>query len=232
MKFALKMEKKAYDIAKQFEKEIHGVKCWYSVARLFSQRAERVFVGINPGGGEESDSKLKKSKIRQQPSYKNPRFNAWLDESWGKPPGKAMLQRKVRCVFETLYEDNWENVFRNTPCFNASPFRSQDINKLPEDAWRASKSWFQEIMEHLKPRVIICMGNGERSPWNILCDVYSVDKKPQDLIQRRTYYLKQGAISTSPLIDTRIIALPHLKRIGKDNLIRRLRSLSQAQCLP
>lgn len=222
------MERKAHDIAELFrptpasEMRIHGIKCWYSAAELFVEGAKRVFVGINPGGGEEADSTPDKSEIHRQASYKDPRFNAWLDESWGTPPKH---QRAAKRVFRILYKENWQEVFRTTPCFNVSPFRTPNINQLPEEAWRESESWFKQVMEHLKPKYVICDGNGEeRSPWSALCNTYSVGETIQKRIQRNIY-LKQGVIRSAPLTDTRIIALPHLSRFGSANLYRQLQRI-------
>ena len=234
--FAIRMERKAHDIADRLtpaqRNAIHGIKCWYSAAGLFVEGAKRVFVGINPGGGEEADSTPDEIEIHRQASYKDPRFNAWLDESWGNPPGEHKHQRAAKRVFRILYKENWQEVFRTTPCFNVSPFRTPNINQLPEEAWRESESWFKQVMEHLKPKCVICDGNGKyRSLWSALCNIYSVDETIPKRIQRNIY-LKQGVIQSAPLTDTRIIALPHLSRFGGENLYRQLQELSQTHDWP
>ena len=98
--FAIKMEQQANNIAKPFQSHIHGVKPWYTAARLFDQSAERVFVGINPGGDERSNSQ---EEIGKGIAYTNPNFNAWLDEGWqsNKPPGKDIHQLSAQRVFES-----------------------------------------------------------------------------------------------------------------------------------
>ena len=219
--FAIKMEQEANNIAIPFQDSIYGVKCWYSAARLFNQSAERVFVGINPGGDERSNSK---EDIGKGAAYNDPDFNAWLDERWqsNKPPGEDTHQLSAQRVFKILYGDDWEKVFRNTPCFNVTPFRTPNINQLPQEAWEASIPWFQQVLEHVKPKLIICNGNGEgRSPWSVLRSIYSIDD-----VNKTPLYgvvsLKQGIIQSAPLKDTGILALPHLTRFGNSNLFAEL----------
>ena len=219
--FAIKMEQEANNIAKPFQDSIHGVKPWYTAARLFNQSTERVFVGINPGGDERSNSR---EDIGKGPAYDDPNFNAWLDERWqsNKPPGKDIHQLSAQRVFKILYGNDWEKVFRNTPCFNATPFRTPNINQLPREAWEASIPWFQHVIEHLKPKLIICNGNGEdQSPWSVICSIYSIGEMTKTPIQNKIS-IKQGIIQSAPLKDTRILALPHLRRFGNSNLFAEL----------
>ena len=219
--FAIKMEQEANNIAKPFQDSIHGVKCWYTAARLFNQSAERVFVGINPGGDERSNSQ---EDIGKGAAYNDPDFNAWLDERWqsNKPPGEDTHQLSAQRVFKILYGDEWEKVFRNTPCFNATPFRTPNINRLPKEAWEASIPWFQQVLEHLKPKLIICNGNSERrSPWRVLGESYTLGDKDKIHI-KGVSSIKQGIIQSAPLKNTKILALPHLSRFGNRDLFAEL----------
>ena len=236
--FAKKMELKANKIAEEFEDSIYGVKCWYSAARLFDQGAKIAFIGINPGGGGDDHSQRDKDRGYLEKLYEDPNYNSWLDESWSDEPlGEAGRQLKghqfsAQRVFEILYGDDWEKVFRNTACFNVTPFRTPNINQLPREAWEASIPWFHQVIEHLKPKLIICNGNSEgRSPWGALRSIYSIDD-----VSKTTLYgvasLKQGIIQSAPLKNTRILALPHLTRFGNRNLFTELEKQRHTWDLP
>ncbi len=93
--FAYEMQKEAERLSKPFEDQIYGVKCWYSAARLFDQKAERVFVSINPGGAQPNEQQDKELP------YVDPDYNAWLDEDWSGPRSRGPEhQRRVWKVFE------------------------------------------------------------------------------------------------------------------------------------
>ena len=229
--FAIKMEQEANNIAIPFQDSIHGVKPWYTAARLFNQSAERVFVGINPGGDERSNSQ---ENIGKGAAYNDPDFNAWLDERWqsNKPPGEDIHQLRAQRVFKILYGDDWEKVFRNTPCFNVTPFRTPNINQLPQEAWEASIPWFQQVLEHVNPKLIICNGNGEgRSPWSVLDESYTLGDKDKIHI-KGVSSIKQGVIQSAPLKDTKILALPHLSRFGNRDLFAELENQRHTWNLP
>ena len=210
--FAKKMELKANKIAEEFEDSIYGVKCWYSAARLFDQGAQIAFIGINPGGGDDSHSHQDKDNGYLEKPYKDTNFNSWLNESWGgKPPGSSGHQLSAQRVFKILYGDDWKKVLRNTACFNVAPFRTGNVDELPSGAWEAATYWFKQVIEHVKPKLIICNGNGEGlSPWSVISDKYKLDSENRIQIGKAKAYLKQGVIQSAPLKNTRILALPHL----------------------
>ena len=177
--FARRMEVEAEKIAEPFQDYIHGVKCWDSTTRLFDQGATRALITTHPGGGEEAHLQDLCKGYLHIP-YTNQDFNAYLDEGWeGSPPGKHSGQTSVQRVFEAMYGDAWEKTFRNTACFKVLPFRIRNIKALPSKAQCATTPWFQEVLEHVKPRLIICNGNMENglSPWSIIRKIYSIEKE-------------------------------------------------------
>lgn len=204
--FAYEMQVEAERMAKPFEDQIHGVKCWFSAARLFDVPAERVFVTINPGGATANDR-----RDREHP-FEVPDYNAWLDEDWsGHRSRGPEHQRRVRMVFESLYGRDGENVLRATPCFPVAPFRTPSLKDLPKLAWKSALDWFARVIEHLEPRVIICNGNSEGlwSPWGVLDDRYSITKIKKTRLAG-TFSLKEGIVASGSLGGARILAFPHL----------------------
>lgn len=209
--FARKMEIEAENIAKPFKDSIYGVACWSSAARLFDEGAERVFIGTNPGG-DEKDHQDAKRKGYHQMRYQSHNFNAWLDEAWRKSPtGHSNNQLSVRHLFKAMYGDAWEKTLRNTACFEVAPFRVPKIRELPDEAWRAAIPWFQEVLEHVKPKLIICNGSGEdMSPWSVLSELYGIRYGKRTQIGKASAYMKEGNIQSGNLQGVRVIGIPHL----------------------
>ena len=204
--FAYEMQIEAERLAKPFEDQIYGVKCWYSAARLFDAPVERVFVSINPGGATANDQ-----RDRKRP-FEDSDYNAWLDEDWSGPRSKGPEhQRRVRMVFKSLYGTDGENVLRATPCFPVAPFRTPSFRDLPKAAWDSAVDWFILVIENLEPRVIICNGNGEglSSPWGVLRDIYTITNIRKTPLAG-TLFLKEGAVTGGKLRGAKILAFPHL----------------------
>lgn len=210
-KFARRMEIEAEKIAEPFQDYIYGVRCWSSAVRLFGQGAERAFIGTNPGGDEKDHRHEKRIGYQQMP-YLNPNFNAWLDEAWrNSPTGESNNQRSVRHLFKAMYGDAWEKTLRNTACFEVAPFRAPKASELPSEAWSAAMPWFQQVLEHVKPRLIICNGNGEdRSPWSVLSELYGIDYGKTTRIGKASAYMKEGNIQSGKLQGVKVIGIPHL----------------------
>ncbi len=201
--FAYEMQKEAERLAKPFEGRIYGVKCWYSAARLFDQKAERVFVATNPGGGNADEKREDKSD-----PYTKHDFNAWLCEDWSGRGSEH--QKRVLTVFKILYGTTGREVLRETPCFNVAPFRTPSSKELPECAWESALDWFTQVIEHLQPKTIICNGNGEgKSPWGALCSKYSINNVKKVTLTQ-TSSLKEGVVASGSLAGAKILAFPHL----------------------
>ena len=215
--FAYEMQNEAERLAKPFGKKIHGVKCWYSAARLFDAPAERVFVSINPGGDKPDPPE------DQLSPYVDSKHNAWLDQDWdGHGPGGSNHQKLADRVFEALYGACGKNVLRKTPSFPVAPFRTPRASMLPKCAWRVAVPWFCEVLEHLIPRVVICNGNNENmSPWSVLRKRYEV-KVSQRIELGGTASLKKGIIRSGILCGTKILAIPHLTgaRYSREKMLK------------
>ena len=231
LKFARQMERNAQDLARDFETQIDGIKPWYSYAGLFDRPATRVFIGLNPGGSSVSEDL---DVEYRSAVHKNLRYCSWVDEAWERrggglyPVGDSPLQNRAQRAFRVMYEEGWEDVLRNTPCFNVVPFRTRRGADLPQRAWNAATVWFQEVLEHLRPNLIICNGNSAgRSPWSALAK-YRIEPDASGDIPTRPgagAYIKIGKAASSPLAGTTILALPHLSTFGGDDLFRELRKL-------
>ena len=219
------MEREAKRTARRFTDDIYGIKPWYSYAGLFDGPATRVFVGAQPGGGPESQELDRQYRILEH-VYTDTGYNSWLDEIWegASVRGATAQQGRARRVFKSMYgNDDWEQVLRKTPCFNVAPFRTPRTDDLPEPAWEYAQDWFQRVLENLRPRLIICNGNGGgRSPWTVVEELYSIQSDEPIAVQGRAASLKVGTLVTGPMAEAKIVGLPNISRFGPRQLFSRL----------
>ena len=204
---------------------IFGVKCWYCDASLIESGAERAFIGINPGG-KAGDDKYDEQMGYLEAPYEERSFNAWLDEEW--PEGNPH-QRATRKLFQQMYGDRWESVLRSTACFNTCPFRTTSAKDLSGSLWDASTKWVVEVMNQVRPQLIICNGSGKfRSPWSVITGHYEVDLIFDEEVQANGY-LREGTLQLSPLTNVRILGLPFINRFGGHNLFSMIRKIAEAR---
>ena len=223
--FAHEMEDEVKRAARRFKNDIYGIKPWYSYAGLLERSTTRVFVGAQPGGGLESQE-LDRRHRHLERVYTEPGYNSWLDDVWGER-GET-LQEQGRAAFKAMYgNDAWEQVLRDTPCFNVAPFRAHRADDFPGPAWECAQGWFQRVLEHLRPRLIICNGNVEgRSAWAVV-PVAQVERIP--VRPRAKSYIKIGSITSGTLDGAAIVGLPSLSRFGGEDLFEKLRELRRSR---
>jgi hypothetical protein len=222
------------ELARQWENEarrleerlddpkIFGVKCWYSDAALISNDAERAFIGINPGGGPESEKEDSIGDRLERP-YTRKGYNSWLDDDWWE--GGEKRQRNVRRSFEAMYGASAESKLRLTASFNVVPFRTRNAADLSDRAWREGTAWFMNVLTHIDPKLIICNGNGENgSPWSVIDTKFSISRRHQIEIGAKGS-VKEGVVNSGQLKGCRIIGLPNLSRFGRESLYSALGSL-------
>ena len=202
---------------------------WFSAPCLFEQPADMVFMATHPGGeptGEEPPYQQTEHDCVVEDCDAR-RFNSWLDEPWGDPPGEAKNQVAVLNAFKALYGDaNAESVLRDTPCFEVCPLRISRTNELPDDVWIASMGWSAGVLEHLRPKTIICNGNqaGWHSPWSAIDRIYGVEETAsQPLFQGAT--LRLGIAMSGELKGAQVIGIPSLSRFGSGPVYDALREV-------
>ena len=215
--FTDSMEAKAEQIAELMESEYpswkrapggrSNIKPWYSAKSIFKPGVERALIGIDPGGDPRTPDDT--TGQQYQDRLNGDSFNAFLDESWpGYRPGGAPLQASIREVYRNLYqESNPEEMIRGTACFNVCPVRTGVGSHLPPRGrvWQVSTSWMWEVLEHIRPEEVICIGNGGTSPWQAL----RVNDQPP-IKFARSAHLKYGTASLRDGTVIRVIGLPHL----------------------
>lgn len=194
---------------------IHGVKCWYSSARLIEDGAVRAFVGINPKGGSDAPRHDLRFDYLEMP-YRNLRqryYNAWLDEIWidrdPRPHHGPVHQSAAVQVFQHMYHGSWEQVLRKTACFNVVPFRTMGVQVISTEAWKRGTEWALSVFEHVRPRLVICNGNSRsKSSWSVLSKAYGIDSEEIAVgAAGSTATIKNGVIVSGPLRGSRVIGL-------------------------
>jgi len=201
-----------------WQREVDGrgnVKPWYSQLSAFQPGAKRALVGIDPGGHPSTPDDTVGPQYRRL--LEGHSYNAFLDERWPKGSGstklhragEARLQRFVRKVFRILFPgSNPEEEIRATTCFNACPIRTGHGGDLPPrgEVWRLSKKWFNRVLEHIQPELIICIANGNVSPWQALSVSHS-----EKIRLAESAYLKCGLVELNNGRSVKVIGLPHVR---------------------
>lgn len=239
--FAIKMEGEARSLASKMEtakrrswQSEGNVKPWYNPRWMFNRGAKRVFLGINPGGDPGNPDGTGDGHVCTDPDShgEDGAYNSWLCEYWGAVTSSGVRkpdphQAAVWLAFEAMYgESDWEDVLKHTPTFNVCPLRTRVSESLPNDVWERSKKWCKQVIHELRPKTIICNGNGEglRSPWSVLRESGMSVLSPIPL-NSKGLKLKRGIYAFDG-DDADVIAMPSLSRFAKPRLYGELRKLN------
>ena len=202
------------------------MKPWYCQVRLIENGARVAFIGANPGGGQLELEEDRESGGVDAPYDENRQYNAWLDDehprgSLGK--NRMSLQLRVKEAFRILFGEKGEDELRRAACFNVVPLRSGDVGGLSGETWTAGSSWCLDVIKHVSPEVIVCLGNGQRSPWSVLAnrqmEFRMVDCERQKVYNK--FYIKRARITAGYLKGSLVVGLPHLSRVSEMKDLRR-----------
>lgn len=170
------------------------------------------FLGFNPGGAGGNT-------IRQSiESLPGKTHNAYLDEEWGSvespyEKGQAVLQKRVRWVLEALgYEV--QKVCASNLIFVQSREATGVAYSLADTCWLVHKT----ILELVKPKLILCCGNSDTSPYGYLKHRFSGVEQysPPGVAQHGSWTIK--AFTADVEGDQVLVAgLPHLSRYNPIN---------------
>jgi hypothetical protein len=147
--------------AREIHPSLYGVsgKVFYSGRDAFAERGGLYVLGYNPGGDPGSKSEL---TIRDHNDFvlsKAPRrWSEYCDASWlGRAPGQKPFQRRVQHLLSRLGADPRLMPSSNL-IFVRSP-RSTHIASAAADLEKLCWPLHANVIEELKPRAIICLGN-------------------------------------------------------------------------
>lgn len=239
--FAIEMEGEARRLAKMMESAKRGawkaegnVKPWYNPRWMFNQGAERVFLGINPGGDPGNPDGTAERHVCADPDShgEDGAYNSWLCEYWGARARSGSRkpnphQAAVWLAFEALYgETEWEDALKRAPTFNVCPLRTRGAWDIPPNVWESSSAWCNRVIHELRPTTIICNGNGETSPWSVLHKTGNLESTAPARISKSTN-LKRG-IYTHNEAESDVIGIPSLSRFASTKLYEELSEVKPA----
>ena len=199
--------KKMYEQAQSRGEEVYGIKPWYSSVSLIENGTDIAFIGANPGGGRIDQTNDERLGYLQLPYDESQQYQAWLDDMhWGD---KDLQERAIE-AFEILFGSRGRDTLRNTASFNVVPMRSKVANKLSRQTWNEGVNWCIDVVANVKPKTIICLGNGEaKSAWSVFKrDMTEVEKRPI----YNNFSLKRGRANFR-FNNALVIGLPHLSRV-------------------
>ena len=217
----------AFPIARGFERKaeallmeanargdaVYGMRPWYCSASSIEKGAEVAFIGANPGGGAESEATDRQLGVLNWP-YDYDDYCAWLDDRHWKGSGPSHQKRAWK-AFEILFGQRWREVLRSAACFEIVPLRSIGVGALSDETWRRGAALAMEVLAHVRPRVIVCNGNGEgKSVWGVLRGSNLGIEKEKKVEVYGTFRLKVGRIAHGEIAGAEVIGLPHLARMN------------------
>lgn len=132
-------------------------------------RGNLYVMGLNPGGrteGAGAENGTIGESLRNTPEV----WSSYADEAYGQGGKPSLLQTRIRTVFEALGADP-----RQTFATNAVFTRSRNAAELADANDGAWDLWWkhcwpvhQLFLHVVRPRVIVCLGNGPGSAFEML----------------------------------------------------------------
>ena len=219
-----------------------NIKPWYNPPATFRSGVDRVLIGINPGGNPLKPDGPE--HLCRDPQWHRTTFNEWVCAKWLKDGREIRThQENILGVFDALYgTDQGKQKLVDTPSTNACPLRTEKPEYIPEKVWCASEHWCLKLLEHVRPKTIICNGNStsgkrpHRSPWAMMLAKQSdrgyelVQSDPKEVADRRN--LKHAIVRGGKFDGAHIIGVPQGIRGSRCKLHRELRRLSELHQIP
>ncbi|MDR3558994.1 MAG: hypothetical protein P4L58_01155 [Candidatus Pacebacteria bacterium] len=174
-------------------------------------------MGLNPGGDERQEEHrhtiLESVHRYYRRAETNPRYSSYCDENWGRSNHQARV-----CEIANAIGQDIRDIFSANAIFVRSVDAGGIAKNFTElrDACLGLHEYFLSVVQ---PRVIVCLGNGEKiSPFSILRDHF----KPKSVLFVRKPDFRDGKyfdakISLSqypeaPPFVCRVIGVPHPSR--------------------
>lgn len=200
--------------------KLHGGILYSSKETL--KKGQIYFMGYNPGGGSDESAIATTLKDDIESLYTKT-SNDYVDEEWEQKKykyaqGEAPLQQRCKFLFEHLdLGIRIEDVCATNLIFAQSPDMNGVSYPTADKCWKVHEYLINNI---IKPKIIICMGNGnEKSAYAYLKDrVYKQGKIESLDANHGNYSIK--AFKTGEETPKWVIGFPHFsyyKLEGKKN---------------
>ena len=226
----------------------------HSGIETFRESPPFMYMALRPAGGD--DDAIREWPLTRGLFDAGNRHSAVLDESWGESAGwgRSVQQLGVQAIFSLLAGDSLQSVLewleapaispeerltpgslsllRETPMCHMDPFRvdlaAAGRIGVSEPAERAIGL---ELIEAVRPRVLISDGNGGGGPWGSPW-AFAHATSPESPIMSlpalpRTFRYKEARLESGPLRGMTVIGLPTLARVRGAGLAVLLRLLDE-----
>ena len=188
-------------------------------------------MGLNPGGDPKTTKISIDESLKQWKGEKDPNWSAYKDENWVNDDndksknGTARHQVRVRDFCENLLRKDFRTIFsanslfvRTTKEIHLREKRPEEYEMLLADCWKVH----QRILSIVRPKIIVCLGNGPNSSFLKLRDWLKVSPeyvKAQDFPnpkRGRNFYIRWFDKPTKSenkqefnSFDFRVVGVPH-----------------------
>jgi hypothetical protein len=167
-------------------------------------RPGRVYLlGHNPGGSPEQ--KMSANIRRSLETLPTKIMNNYLDQSWGgRPVGASPLQVRVKWLLESLGLDPREVAASNLIFPRSQDAAASRFVEFAELCWPVH----EQILDFMKPSLVIAFGNSEYSPYTFLARKYSANSEVRIPSGHGTWVCRAFVVPGR----FGVVGLPHLSR--------------------
>ena len=182
----------------------------YSTPETFERPADVMFVGWNPGGGEDAADR----HPHRTPFDKRRGWSPYLDETWDKPvratggnsarfeKGEHPMQRAVQSTAELIAGSQRSGIdlIRASPAGNLIPFRSEASDDLPRALQGEGIRIGLELVSLARPRLLVLL-SGKQKLWESLMKQIGHTPEPdwtRDLGAKYTFREAPNAADGTP----------------------------------
>ncbi|MCY4615172.1 MAG: hypothetical protein OXC71_02090 [Chloroflexi bacterium] len=199
-----------------------------------------MYMALRPAGGDEAA--ISEWSLTRRLFDTGNRHSAVIDETWSESGGRGggAQQLAVQAVFSLLAGDSLPAVLewleaspsvpeerllpgslsllRETPMCHMNPFRVDlDAAGRVGVSEPAEKAIGLELIEAVRPRVLICDGNSDGEPWSSPWAFAHSTSPESSVVSRtarpRTFLYKETQLQSGPLAGMTVIGLPTLARV-------------------
>lgn len=190
-----------------------GTKPFFSNIRTIAEHGHDLLIlGINPGGGRtRQDEEERDGILRKLTDVEGRPVSAFLDE---EEIGSGPLSYRSYVLEMAKHLPKDYRDLRQVPFANICPLRTPSTKgaDMHTRVWREGCAWGLELIQCLRPRLLLCLGNAEqRSGWGALRTMQreQIDKIIQEGIHGGTRAWKEGRLRWAGGATTTVLALAH-----------------------
>lgn len=177
-------------------------------------KGDLYIMGFNPGGDEKEPTVIQ--TLNDRPDD----YCDYNDGDWGNGKGNAPHQQRVKRLLEKLRNEDKEAIC-SVFAANAIFIRSTKASDLPDpqDLWKKHWPIHQYFLAIVRPKVIICLGNGDRlSSFSLLRAVNEISRKysfcdeQSKSFRGGKYFAARFLLADNESHECTVVGIPHPSR--------------------